>query len=92
MKEYKYVENAEAGSLPAVVGMWNKVKRFLVKPIDMEKPVVLELTVKEEKVLTEVHDFLFQEIEFPELRNFFLHDINIFEKIRNWREKKKNNS
>ena len=82
MKEYKYVETAEAGNLPAVVGMWNKIKRFLVKPIDMSKPVVLELTEKEEKVLTEVHDFLFQEIKFPELHDFFFKELNIFSKFK----------
>ena len=88
MKEYKFVETSEAGNLPAVVSMWSKLKKFLVKPIDLDKPVVLELTVKEEKVLTEVHDFLFQEIEFPELHNFFFHEINVFEKIKNWRKNK----
>ena len=90
MKEYKYVENADAQNLPAVVSMWSKIKKFLIKPIDLNQPVVLELTVKEEKVLTEVHDFLFQELEFPELHNFFFHEINIFEKIRNWKKNREN--
>ena len=38
------------------------------------------MTVQEEKVLTEVHDFLFQEIKFPELHDFFFQEINIFKK------------
>ena len=42
------------------------------------------MTAKEEKVLTEVHDFLFQEIKFPELHDFFFQEINIF----NWFKKK----
>jgi len=80
MKEYKLVETAESGNLPAVVGVWGKIKSLLFQEIDWNKPIVLELTQHEEKVLTEVHDFLFQEIEFPELRKFFFEDINIFRK------------
>lgn len=80
MKEYKLVETQtqEAGNLPMVVGVWGKLKRALFKEFDWNKPIVLELTAKEEKVLTEVHDFLFQEIKFPELHDFFFQEINIF--------------
>lgn len=88
MKEYKYVETSEAGNLPMVVGTWNKIKKFLFKEIDLSKPVVLELTEKEEKVLTEVHDFLFQEIKFPELHNFFFKEINIFAKLKSLKKNK----
>ena len=50
----------------------------------LEENTVLEMTAKEEKVLSEVHDFLFQEIKFPELHDFFFQEINIF----NWFKKK----
>lgn len=80
MKEYKLVEAENAGNLPLVVGTWQKIKALLVREIDFNKPVVLELTQKEEKVLTEVHDFLFQEIKFPELHDFFFKDLNFFGK------------
>lgn len=80
MKEYKLVETAEAGNLPAVVGVWSKIKGLLFREIDLSKPIVLEMTAHEEKVLTEVHDFLFQEIKFPELHDFFFQEINIFKK------------
>lgn len=78
MKEYKLVETQESGNLPMVVGVWEKIKSILFKEIDWNKPIVLELSEKEEKVLTEVHDFLFQEIKFPELHDFFFQEINIF--------------
>lgn len=78
MKEYKLVETQESGNLPMVVGVWRKIKSILFKEIDWNKPIVLELSEKEEKVLTEVHDFLFQEIKFPELHDFFFQEINIF--------------
>ncbi len=84
MKEYKLVETAEAGNLPMVVNTWTKIKNLLCREIDLSKPIVLEMTAKEEKVLTEVHDFLFQEIKFPELHDFFFQEINIF----NWFKKK----
>lgn len=61
-----------------VVGVWEKIKSIMFKEIDWNKPIVLELSEKEEKVLTEVHDFLFQEIKFPELHDFFFQEINIF--------------
>ena len=87
MKEYKLTETSETGNLPAVVGIWRKLKKVLFKEIDWNKPIVLELTPKEEKVLTEVHDFLFQEIKFPELHDFFFKEINLF----GWIKNKKNN-
>ena len=86
MKEYKLVESANSGNLPMVVGVWGKIKNVLFNEIDWNKPIVLELTEKEEKVLTEVHDFLFQEVKFPELHDFFFKEINIF----NWFRKKDN--
>ena len=76
MKEYNLNENA--GNLPAEVGVWGKVKNVLFQEIDLSKPIVLELTPKEEKVLTEVHDFLFQEVKFPELHDFLFQEITIF--------------
>ena len=81
MKEFKLDENEtnQAGSaLPAKVGVWAKVKGFLFQEINLNKPIVLELTPKEEKVLNEVHDFLFQEIRFPELHDFLFQEIHFF--------------
>ena len=77
MKEYNLNENAGSYS-PAEVGVWGKVKNFLFQEIDLNKPIVLELTPKEEKVLSEVHDFLFQDIKFPELSDFLFQEITIF--------------
>lgn len=53
--------------LPTKFGMWSKVKSFLFKEINLSKKVAIEVTPKEEKVLTDVHDFLFQEISFSGL-------------------------
>ncbi len=68
----RYIETNEnksvnASELPTKFGMWSKVKSFLFQEIDLKKDITLELTPKEEKVLTEVHDFLFQEISFSGL-------------------------
>ena len=85
MKEYNLAENDEK-NLPTEVGVWGKIKNFLFQEIDLfqevdlNKPIVLELTPKEEKVLTEVHDFLFQEVKFPELHDFLFQEITIFGK------------
>ncbi len=67
MKEYNLKDNTVGTNLPVQYGTLVKLKNFLR----------LELTEKEEKVLTEVHDFLFQEIEFPELRDFLYQEIDL---------------
>ena len=86
MKEFNLNEEtlteapAPGTALPAKFGVWSKFKGILFKEINFTKPIVLELTPKEEKVLTEVHDFLFQEVKFPELHDFFFKEINFFGK------------
>ncbi len=67
MKEYNLKDNTVGGNLPTQYGALNKLKNFFR----------LELTPKQEKVFTEVHDFLFQEIEFPEVRDFFYQEIDL---------------
>ena len=67
MKEYNLKDNTVGSSLPTQYGTLVKLKNFFR----------LELTPKEEKVLGEVHDFLFQEIEFPELREFLYQEIDL---------------
>ena len=84
MKEFKLDENEgvnkTGNNLPTKIGIWSKVKGFLFQEINLSKPIVLELTPKEEKVLNEVHDFLFQEIRFPELHDFLFQEIRFFGK------------
>ncbi len=82
------VENAGSApvvnsALPAKIGVWSKIKGFLFQEIDLNKPIVLELTPKEEKVLGEVHNFLFQEVKFPELHDFLFQEIHLFGKKKN---------
>lgn len=79
MKEFDLTENAES-NLPKELGLWGKVKGFLFQEIDLNKPIVLELTPKEEKVLNEVHNFLFQDVKFPELHDFLFQEITLFGK------------
>lgn len=67
-------------NLPAKVSVWSKISGFLFQEVDLNKPIVLELTPKEEKVLTEVHDFLFQDVKFPELHDFLFKEITFGKK------------
>ena len=90
MKEYNLVESQEKSNLPAVVSTWGKIKNLIFKELDWNKQIVLELTEKEEKVLTEVHDFLFQEVKFPELHDFFFKEINIFNWFKNRKKDESN--
>ena len=79
MKEYNLQESGSS-NLPVKTGMWTSVKNFLFQEIDLNKPIVLELTPREEKVLNEVHNFLFQEVKFPELHDFLFQEITLFGK------------
>lgn len=83
MKEYKLIETSETGNLPAVVGMWGRIKGLIAKTSNLNKIFALNLTDKQEKVLTEVHDFLFQEVSFPELHDFLFQEINLFGWLKN---------
>lgn len=82
MKEYN-LQEGNGSNLPTKVGMWSRFKGFLFQEIDLNKPIVLELTPREEKVLGEVHDFLFQEVKFPELHDFLFQEITLFGKGNN---------
>lgn len=62
-------------NLPAKISVWSKVKAFLFQEIDLKQEVTVRLTPKEEKVLTEVHDFLFQEVSFKGIKDFFYRAI-----------------
>ena len=75
MREYN-LSQQENANLPSEIGVWGKIKNFLFQEVDLLAPVVLELTPKEEKVLTEVHDFLFQEVNFSELHDFLFQEVN----------------
>lgn len=59
------------------------VKGFLFQEIDLNKPITVTMSPKTEKVLGEVHDFLFQEIKFPELHDFLFQEVNLFGSKKN---------
>ena len=80
MREYNL---SEGSNLPVKVGGWGKVKEFLLQEIDLTAPVVLELTPREEKVLSDLHDFLFQEITWSDVKDFFMQEIS-FEPIHDF--------
>ena len=58
------VEEFDEKKLPVKRGLWSRFKAFLFQEVDLTSEVQIELSTKEEKVLNEVHDFLFQEISF----------------------------
>ena len=55
---------SKSKALPIKRSFWTRFKAFLFQEIDLTQEVVVELSPKEHKVLTEVHDFLFQEMSF----------------------------
>lgn len=80
MREYNL---SEGSNLPAKLSPWGKVKDFLLQEVDLTAPVVLELSPKEERVLSDIHDFLFQDISWSDIKDFFLQDIG-FEPIHDF--------
>ena len=73
MREYNL---SEGSNLPVKVGGGGNVKDFLFQEIDLTAPVVLELTPGEEKFLTGVHDFLFQEVKWSDFHDFLFQEVN----------------
>ncbi|MBR3133033.1 MAG: hypothetical protein IKG42_03030 [Clostridia bacterium] len=73
----------EKASLPAKVSLWSKIKSFLFQEIDLHQEVKIKLSPKEEKVLTEVHDFLFQEVSWKGIKDFLFQDITFGKKKKN---------
>lgn len=82
MEEQKIVEQqvatgttAQATGLPQEVSIWSKIKAFLLQ--DVNRDVVITMTPKQEKVLREVHDFWFQEVNFGKIKDFLFQDITL---------------
>ena len=66
--------NAQAG-LPKEVSVWSKIKSFLLQ--DVNRDLVVTMTPHQAKVLKEVHDFWFQEINFTKVKDFLFQDITL---------------
>lgn len=60
-------------NLPQEVSVWSKIKAFLLQ--DVNRDVVITMTPKQEKVLREVHDFWFQEVNFGKVKDFLFQEI-----------------
>ena len=65
---------ANAG-LPKEVSVWGKIKAFLLQ--DVSRDVVVTMTPHQAKVLKEVHDFWFQEVNFGKVKDFLFQDITL---------------
>lgn len=66
---------ANNASLPSEVSIWSKVKAFLLQ--DVNRDLVITMTPYQAKVLKEVHDFWFQEINFGKVKDFLFQDITL---------------
>ena len=64
-----------ASGLPQEVSVWSKIKSFLLQ--DVNRDLVITMTPHQEKVLREVHDFWFQEINFLKVKDFLFQDITL---------------
>ena len=57
-------------SLPSEISMWTKVKNFLLQD------VTVTMTPYQEKVLQEVHDFWFQDVNFGKVKDFLFQEVS----------------
>ena len=65
-------EGTQASNLPVKkVGFLQKIKEFLVPSTWTVPEIRVNISEKEEKVLSEVHDFLFQEITLKTFTDLF---------------------
>lgn len=63
-----------SSNLPKEVSIWGKIKAFLLQ--DVSRDVVITMTPHQEKVLKEVHDFWFQEVNFGKVKDFLFQEIS----------------
>lgn len=83
-----YISNAENGvnggvnqsALPQQVSVWSKIKSFLLQ--DVNREIVITMTPHQEKVLKEVHDFWFQEVNFGKVKDFLFQEITFGKKSK----------
>ena len=68
------VEVAVEAGLPVEVSVWSKVKSFLLQ--DVNREIEITMTPKQAKVLQEVHDFWFQEVNFGGIKDFLFQEIS----------------
>ena len=61
--------------LPKEVSVWGKIKSFLLQ--DVSRDIVVTMTPHQAKVLKEVHDFWFQEVNFGKVKDFLFQDITL---------------
>ena len=66
---------ATGSSLPQEVSVWSKIKAFLLQ--DVSRDIVVTMTPHQAKVLKEVHDFWFQEVNFGKVKDFLFQDITL---------------
>lgn len=71
---------ATQSTLPKEVSFWGKVKAFLLQ--DVSRDVVITMTPHQAKVLKEVHDFWFQEVNFGKVKDFLFQEITFGKKSK----------
>lgn len=84
----EYISNPVGGAtvgtqnaaLPKEVSVWSKIKAFLLQ--DVNREVVITMTPYQEKVLREVHDFWFQEVNFGKVKDFLFQEITFGKKSK----------
>ena len=70
-----YENPVSSAALPVEVSVWSKVKGFLLQ--DVNREIEITMTPKQAKVLKEVHDFWFQEVNFGSVKDFLFQEIKI---------------
>lgn len=84
----EYISNPVGGvetgtqnaALPKEVSVWSKIKAFLLQ--DVNREIVITMTPYQEKVLREVHDFWFQEVNFGKVKDFLFQEITFGKKSK----------
>lgn len=64
------------GNLPAKVSFWSRLKAFCLQKIDWNQEIKVELTPTQQKLEDEINDFLYQDVTFGKVHNFFFQKIS----------------
>ena len=81
VEEQEQVQVSNGENLPIKQGLWERFKAFWFEKIDWNKEIKIELTPHQQKIESEINEFLHQEVTWKKIHDF------LFKKIQKKKKK-----
>ena len=69
-QEQKQAQTSNGENLPIKQGLWERFKAFWFEKIDWNKEIKIELTPHQQKIESEINEFLHQEVTWKKIHDF----------------------